>query len=107
MSTEERIAVLELQYRNMKRIVLGISAVISLNFAICALIIVGFFVSAASAPDVIQAKMFELVNDEGKVIVELSNLRVGGVDNGMLVTRNSAGEALVQLSAGPGGGRLE
>ena len=47
MSNEERIAVLELQYRNMKRIVLGIAAVISLNFAICALIIVGFFVSAA------------------------------------------------------------
>ena len=79
MQNEERIAVLELQYRTMKRIVLGVSWVISLNFAICALIIVGFFVSAASAPDVIQAKKFEVVNGEGKTQVVLNADADGGV----------------------------
>ena len=58
-------------------------------------------------PDVIQAKKFEVVNDSGKVIVEMSNLQGGGVDNGQLVTRTSTGGTLVKLIAGPGGGAVE
>jgi len=71
MQNEERIAVLELQYRTMKRIVLGVSWVISLNFAICSLIIVGYFVSTTNAPDLIQARKFEVVNDEGIILADI------------------------------------
>ena len=73
MQNEERIAVLELQYRNMKRIVLGVAWVISLNFAICSLIIVGYFVSTTNAPDVIQAKRFEVLSDNGNAVVVLDS----------------------------------
>ena len=95
MQNEERIAVLELQYRNMKRIVLGVSWVISLNFAICSLIIVGFFVSTTNAPDVIQAKSFEVVNDEGKEVAILSEYDGWGV----LVICNKNGEPVARLRA--------
>ena len=71
MQNVERIAVLELQYRTMKRIVLGVAWVISLNFAICSLIIVGYFVSTTNAPDLIQARKFEVVNDEGIILADI------------------------------------
>ena len=60
--------------------------------------------SLQTVPDVIQAKKFEVVNGKGKVIVELSNNIGGGVDNGKLVTRNSVGQTLVELSSGSGAG---
>ena len=89
MQNEERIAVLELQYRTMKRIVLGVSWVISLNFAICSLIIVGYFVSTTNAPDLIQAKKFEVVNDEGKAVAVMTAHPDG---SGRVTTLNSKGE---------------
>ena len=99
MQNEERINGLETQVRTLKRIVYGFGC----------LLVAGIVVGATSlqtVPDVIQAKKFEVVNDEGKVIVELSNLIGGGVDNGMLVTRTSKGQTLVKLSAGPSGGAV-
>ena len=104
MQNEERIAVLELQYRNMKRIVLGVAWVISLNFAICSLIIVGYFVSTTNAPDVIQAKKFEVLNDEGKVVASFY-ANMGG---GMLSFSNKDGEVVAGLGSDEvnGGGVL-
>ena len=125
MQNEERIAVLELQYRNMKRIVLGVAWVISLNFAICSLIIVGYFVSTTNAPDVIQAKKFEVVNDEGKPVVNLYAYDDGGVlsiqnkegksvaalftntNGGVLGIHNKDGKQVAKLSAKEGGGVLK
>jgi len=95
MQNEERIAVLELQYRTMKRIVLGVACVISLNFAICSLIIVGYFVSTTNAHDVIQAKKFEVVNDEGKVVASFY-ANMGG---GMLSFSNKDGEVVAGLGS--------
>jgi hypothetical protein len=95
MSNEERIAVLELQYRTMKRIVLGVAWVVSLNFAICALIIVGFVVSAANAPDVIQAKKFEVVNSDGKTVASIGADTEGGV----LSIGNNEGEEVAAIAA--------
>jgi len=104
MQNVERIAVLELQYRTMKRIILGVSWVISLNFAICSLIIVGYFVSTTNAHDVIQAKKFEVVNDEGKVVASLY-ANMGG---GMLSFSNKDGEVVAGLGSDEvnGGGVL-
>ncbi len=99
MQNEERINGLETQVRTLKRIVYGFGC----------LLVAGVVVSATSlqtVPDVIQAKKFEVVNDEGEVLVELSNIAGGGVDNGMLVTRNSAGQTLVVLGANEDGGNF-
>jgi hypothetical protein len=101
MSNEERIAVLELQYRNMRRIVLGIAAVITLNFAICSIIIVGFVVSTTSVPDVIRAQKLEVVNAEGKAVVGLGADREGG---GLLRIFNQDGKLVAGISAGAEGG---
>ena len=106
MQNEERIAVLELQYRNMKRIVLGVAWVISLNFAICSLIIVGYFVSTTNAPDVIQAKKFEVLSDDGKAVVVLSSHLLDREMNaedsiyyGSVSALNSNGGTLVTLGS--------
>ena len=99
MQNEERINGLETQVRTLKRIVYGFGCLLVAGIVVGA-------TSLQSVPDVLDAKMFRVVNDEGKVIVELSNLIGGGVDNGMLVTRNSEGQTLVELSAGPGGGMV-
>jgi len=96
---QKEITELRNQVRTLKRIVYGFGC----------LLVAGIVVGATSlqtVPDVIQAKKFQVVNDEGKVIVQLSNLIGGGVDNGMLVTRNSAGQTLVVLGANEDGGNF-
>ena len=103
MQNEERIAVLELQYRTMKRIVLGVAWVISLNFAICSLIIVGYFVSTTNVPDVIQTKKFEVLNDEGKTVVALATTKDGGV----LRILNKDGKTVVGFGADADGGYFD
>jgi len=97
MSTDTRIDSLETQVRTLKRMLFGVFGVVVVGGLLAA-------TSLQSVPDVVRAKRFEVVNGEGKVLVELGNIRGGGVDNGMLVTHNSAGGSLVRLSAGPGGG---
>jgi hypothetical protein len=85
------------QVRTLKRMLFGVFG----------LVVVGGLLAATSlqgVPDVIQAKKIEVVNDDGKVLVQLGNLKGGGVDNGRLVTRNSADEILVELSANGAGG---
>jgi len=96
---QNEITELRNQVRTLKRIVYGFGC----------LLVAGVVVGATSlqtVPDVIQAKKFEVVNDEGIVLVELSNLIGGGVDNGMLVTRNSEGQTLVKLWASSVGGMV-
>ena len=96
---QNEITELRNQVRTLKRIVYGFGC----------LLVTGVIVGATSlqmVPDVIQAKSFEVVTDEGKVLVELRNLVGGGVDNGMIVTRTSEGQQLVELGANPNGGMV-
>ena len=61
MSTDTRIESLETQVRTLKRMLFGVFG----------LVVVGGLLAATtlqSVPDVIQAKKFEVVNDEGKVV---------------------------------------
>ena len=84
---ENEITELRNQVRTLKRIVYGFGC----------LLVAGIVVGATSlqtVPDVIQAKKFEVVNDEGKVLVELRNQK----NQGMLVTRDYAGHTLVEIS---------
>ena len=89
MQSEERINVLETQVRTLKRIV----------FLVCGLLIAGVVVSATSVnriPDVIQAKKFEVVNNEGKTVVGLSANAIG---MGRLIVRNKDSKPVAAIFA--------
>ena len=97
MQNEERINGLETQVRTLKRIVYGFGC----------LLVAGVIVSATSlqtVPDVIQAKKFEVVNDEGKVVASFY-ANMGG---GMLSFSNKDGEVVAGLGSDEvnGGGVL-
>ena len=97
MQNEERINGLETQVRTLKRIVC----------LVCCLLVAGVIVSATSlqtVPDVIQAKKFEVVNDEGKVVASFY-ANMGG---GMLSFSNKDGEVVAGLGSDEvnGGGVL-
>ena len=91
-TTEDRIESLENQIRRQRR----------LNICLGALVVVGGLMAATgvrSVPDVIRAKKFQVVNEEGKVLVSLENVVGGGVDNGWIETQTSNGGILARISA--------
>ena len=95
MQNEERINVLENQVRTLKRIVYGFGC----------LLVAGIVVGATSlqtVPDVIQAKRFEVVNDEGKVVVKMG----ASNDGGGLGIFNNDGKIVVGTNAYKNGGLL-
>jgi len=100
MQNEERINVLETQVRTLKRIVYGFGC----------LLVAGIVVGATSlqtVPDVIQAKKFEVVNDEGKVRARI--FMIGGQEGqqSMLQMHNNDGLSVIQISTNNQGGNLE
>jgi hypothetical protein len=97
MQNEIRINGLETQVRTLKRIVYGFGC----------LLVAGIVVGATSLqtiPDVIQAKKFEVMNDEGKVVASFY-ANMGG---GMLSFSNKDGEVVAGLGSDEvnGGGVL-
>ena len=102
------------------------------NIALGVVVVVGGLMAATgvrSVPDVIQAKKFEVVNDEGKVTVVLNSvfhneehygfvttLNSRGMDlaqmgvsmsgEGAFATLNGKGQRLVGITSGPGGGTV-
>ena len=90
MSTDTRIESLETQVRTLKRMLFGVFG----------LVVVGGLLAATtlqSVPDVIQAKKFEVVNDEGKVVVLMNSVLHQGSHYGFVRTANSKGGMLVRL----------
>jgi|GEM_PF-6602602 len=106
MSTlEEEVRTLQTQVRGQRRWNIALGALGALG----ALVVGGGLMAATSSrsvPDVIQAKKFEVVNDEGKVLVRLG-ANVDG--NGLVKTQNGKGQTLVVLSSytGQRGGYVE
>ena len=91
-TTEDRIENLENQVRRQRR----------WNIALGAVVVVGGLMAATgvrSVPDVIQAKKFEVVNDEGKAVVLLESVFFKGEHYGFVATQNGKGGTLVRLSA--------
>ena len=87
MQTEDRIYILETQVRSLKRIVC----------LVCCLLVAGVAISATQSqgvPDVIQAKSFEVLNDDGTAIVQLGASTAGV---GMITTKNNRGQEIVRL----------
>ena len=71
MQNEERINGLENQVRTLKRIVYGFGCILVAGIVVGA-------TNMQTVPDLIQAKKFEVVNDEGKVVAKLSATEDGG-----------------------------
>lgn len=86
-SLEQRVAKLEKSLHLYRLSFIGIIAVAS------ALLTMSFKNTKSTVPDLVQAKTFQVVNDAGKVLVEI-NKEDG---NGQLSTFNSSGQKLVSL----------
>jgi len=119
---QNEITELRNQVRTLRKIVYGFGC----------LLVAGIVVGATSlqtVPDVIQAKKFEVVNDEGvavvtldsfqesgvihttdslgdKVFVVVAEKNLSGVSIGTVTTLNGKGQTLVRLSANTGGGTV-
>ncbi|MEE2907971.1 MAG: hypothetical protein VX527_09090 [Planctomycetota bacterium] len=95
MSDTSRIELLETQVRTLKRMLIGVFG----------LVVVGGLLAATtlqSVPDVIQAKEFEVINDNGTTQASLGSYRNGGI----LTIENKEGEIVNVLSATSDGGAL-
>ena len=97
MTTDTRIESLETQVRTLKRMLFGVFG----------LVVVGGLLAVTtlqSVPDVIQAKKFEVVNDEGKTVVGLSANAIG---MGRLIVRNKDSKPVAAIFSDTDGmGRL-
>ena len=97
MTESARIASLETQVRTLKRMLYGVFG----------LVVAGAVLGSTSlqtVPDVIQAKKFEVVNDDGKVLVELDSLLNQGTHHGYVRTKSSNGGILAEMIVGKQGG---
>ncbi len=90
---EQRVQKLEKNLRNY-RIIFGIGIC-----AICAVSLMASGTKNQFVPDKIQAKSFQVVNNNGKVIAELGEDK----GNGSLTTYNTSGQKLVDLFTSEGG----
>jgi hypothetical protein len=91
-STAQRMEALEQQVRHQRH----------WNLALGAVIVVGGLLAAThspSVPEVMQAKRFEVVNDDGKVMVLLNSMEHDGETFGFVKTQNGQGGTLVTLTA--------
>ena len=97
MSTDTRIQSLETQVRTLKRMLFGVFGLVLVGGLLAA-------TSMQSVPDVIQAKKFQVVNEEGKVVASFYS-NMGG---SMLSVSNKDGEVVVGLGSDEvnGGGVL-
>ena len=99
MSTDTRIESLETQVRTLKRMLFGVFGVVVVGGLLAA-------TSLQSVPDLIQAKKFEVLSDDGKAVVVLSSHLLDGevvvkdsVYCGSVSALNSNGGTLVTLGS--------
>ena len=96
MSTlEENVRTLQKQVRRQRRWNIGLGL----------MVVVGGLMAAkgvTEAPDVVQAKKFEVVNDEGEILVRIGGRTFGG----FLSLYNMAGKPIATLSTSPRGGAI-
>ena len=98
MNTQQaEIDVLKTQVKTLKRIVYGVVCLLVAGIALNACS------ESKSIPDLIQAKMFQVVNDEGKIGV----LTAMGPDGGVLVILDEDGKGVAGLSSESDGGFLQ
>ena len=94
-SLEQEVRTLQKQVRRQRR----------WNIALGALVVVGGLMAATaerSVPDVIQAKKFQVVNDEGKLVVLLK----ADTNGGSLTIANNKGKLVAGINADADGGNF-
>lgn len=92
-SFEDRIAKLETSNRRLRLLLLGVAIVSAAGIGLG-------MTQASKVPDVIQAKSFEVVNDDGVAVVKLKSWQRGG----WIETNNHQGERLFLVAASEFGG---
>ena len=97
MISEERIESLESQLRTFKRLFYGFGCLLVAGIALAATTM------QQGVPEVIQAKKFQVVNDEGKQLIEL----MASAEGGFLAISNKDGKAVAGLAATANGGVLD
>ena len=100
MSDTTRIESLETQVRILKRMLFGVFGVV----------IVGGLLAATtlqSVPDVIQAKEFQVVDNQGNVFVRVGSMKEGASQYGFIKTLNDEGNSLIRLEGGPVAGMIQ
>ena len=96
MSDTVRIEALETQVRTLKRMIFGVFGSVVVGGLLAA-------TTLQSVPDVVQAKKFEVVNDEGEVFVRISGMStqpnsIGSHQGGgKISTYNSRGDMLILM----------
>ena len=99
MTTDARIESLETQVRTLKRMLFGVFGVV----------IVGGLLAATtlqSVPDVIRAKSFMVMNDEGKAAIDIYADQISFRNGGAISLYNKDRESGVSITASPHGGKL-
>jgi hypothetical protein len=99
-SMQNEINELRNQVRTLRRMLFGVFG----------LVVVGGLLAATtlqSVPDVIQAKKFEVVNAEGKVVVRMDSVLHQGTHYGFVTTLNGKGQTLVVLGVTAGEGLVK
>ena len=102
MSDAARIASLETQVRTLRHMLFGVFGLVAVGALLAA-------TSMQSVPDLIQAKNFEVVNDEGQVFVRVSgsstqpNSSKSVQTGGIISTYNSQGKNLILMGMNDGG----
>ena len=94
---QDQVRIQQSQVRRQRRWNIALGGVLLLSGCIAT-------TNSQSVPDVIQAKKFEVVNDEGKVIVLMESVFSKGEHYGFVKTQNGKGGTLVALTASDGGG---
>jgi hypothetical protein len=96
MTTDTRIESLETQVRTLKRMLFGVFGLIVVGGLLAA-------TSLQSVPDVIRAKNFEVLNEEGVVI---ASLRENPHGRGWLSIRDEVGRSVAAITGDKRGGWL-
>ena len=95
MTTDTRIESLETQVRTLKRMLFGVFGLVVVGGLLAA-------TSMQSVPDVIRAKMFQVVNGEGKTQAML----FAGPDGGGLTINTKDGKSVAAIATNADGGQL-
>ncbi len=95
MTAQAEIDVLKAQVRSLKYMFYAMACLIVTAIAVAA-------TSMQGVPDVIQAKKFEVVNEESKAVGRFSS----GTSGGLLNIFNNNGESVAGLASGTDGGGL-
>lgn len=109
MNVESRLRQLEIANKRMRFLLLCVGTIATLSWVCDGLVSFADAGAKVEVQNVVRAKSFQVVNDKGKLVVELGSLDGTADDDvGSITTFNSAGKPLIRLrhSIGKEGGQI-